>query len=89
MPTKITATELSRNLSDVLNRVHYKGEAFAIERNGHTVAVLRPVEEAPKATLRTLAEIMRKYSPGDPSFADDLEEVQRSQGLAESPEWPN
>lgn len=88
MPTKITATELSRNLSDVLNRVHYKGEAFAIERNGRTVAVLQPTEETPKATLRTLAEIMRRHSPGDPSFADDLEEIQRSQGPAEFPEWP-
>jgi hypothetical protein len=37
----------------------------------------------------SLAEIMRKHSPGDPSFAHDLEEAQRSQGPAEFPEWPN
>jgi antitoxin (DNA-binding transcriptional repressor) of toxin-antitoxin stability system len=89
MATKITATELSRNLSDILNRVRYKGEAFAIERNGQTIAELRPAEERPRATMHTLAEIMRKYSPGDLSFADDLEEIQRSQGPFEIREWPD
>jgi len=88
MPTKISATELSRNLSDVLNRVRYKGEAFAIERNGQTVAVLQPAEEKPRATMHTLAEIIRRHSPVDPKFADDLEEIQRSQGPFEIREWP-
>jgi len=88
MATKITATELGRNLSDVLNRVHYRGEAFEIERNGRTVALLQPADEKPNSTSRTLAEIMRGYSPADPSFADDLEEIQRSQGPIEIREWP-
>jgi prevent-host-death family protein len=87
VPTKITATELSRNLSDILNRVRYKGEAFAIERNGQTVAVLSPPKGTRKATWRTLAEIMERHQPADPSFADDLEKIHQSQGLPDFPEW--
>ena len=34
METRITPTELARSLSDVLNRVRYRGERFRIERNG-------------------------------------------------------
>ena len=79
MATKITATELSRNLSDILNRVRYHGEEFTIERNGQAIAVLQPPFERPKATGPTLAQIIRRHSPVDPKFADDLEEIQRSQ----------
>ena len=89
VPTKITATELSRNLSDVLNRVHYKGEEFAVERNGRTVALLKPSDEKRRGTFKTLAEIMRKHSPSDPSFADDLEEIGRSQGGVQIRDWPD
>jgi prevent-host-death family protein len=89
MSTKVTATELSRNLSDILNRVHYKGESFAIQRSGRTVAVLQPAVERPKATLRTLADIMRRHQPADPSFADDLEEIHRLQGAVQIREWPD
>jgi prevent-host-death family protein len=88
MQTKITATELSRNLSDILNRVHYKGESFAIARNGRTVAMLQPANDRPRATMRDLAEIMRRHQPVDSKFADDLEEIQRSQGPFEIREWP-
>ncbi len=85
--TRITATELGRNLSDILNRVHYKGEVFEIERNGRAVALLQPSHEKSTSTAQTFADIMRKYSPGDPSFAEDLEDIQRSQGPAEIREW--
>lgn len=87
MPTRITATELSRNLSDILNRVRYQGEAFAIERKGQTVAVLGPAEEPRQATWRTLAEIMERHQPADPNFADDLERIHSSQGPPDQPEW--
>ena len=35
--TRITATELARGLSDILNRVQYHNEQFVIERNGVVV----------------------------------------------------
>ena len=52
METTITATELSRSLSDILSRVRYKGETFIVERNGVPVATLAPPVPAKRMTLR-------------------------------------
>lgn len=87
METKITATELGRNLSDVLNRVRYRGERFVIERNGETIATMEPVE-AKSFTLRDLAALRARF-PVDDQFADDLEAVIAERQMAEVPEWPN
>ncbi|MBI2767632.1 MAG: type II toxin-antitoxin system Phd/YefM family antitoxin [Chloroflexi bacterium] len=72
-PTKITATELARNLSDVLNRVRYRGEHFIVERNGEVVAVLEPKPEAKK---RTREEFLREFGHMKlpHGFADALED---------------
>jgi antitoxin (DNA-binding transcriptional repressor) of toxin-antitoxin stability system len=84
----ITATELARNLSDILNRVHYKGEHFVVKRNGELVAEIRPARPKPGITVRELIErIGDLYMPGD-GFADDLEAIHAAQGVAEFPEWP-
>ncbi len=89
METLITATELSRGLSDVLNRVKYKGERFIVQRNGETIATIEPAAKPPGITVEELiAEIGNLPMPGD-GFADDLEAVQAEQGVAELPEWPD
>jgi prevent-host-death family protein len=76
METKITATELARNLSDILNRVRYKGESFRVERNGETVAVLGP---GPKKgiTWGEFAERWDAMEKPDSGFWDDVEEAHR------------
>ena len=38
MDTTISATELSRRMSDILNRVKYRGERFVVQRNGESIA---------------------------------------------------
>jgi prevent-host-death family protein len=88
--TKITATELARNLSDILNRVRYKGEQFIVERNGEPVATLGP--PAPGQEL-TVADFLRRLGTlewPDEDFASDLEEVQvqANQLRVEPPDWP-
>ncbi len=89
METVITATELSRGLSDVLNRVKYKGERFIVQRNGENIATIVPAAQLPGITVEELiAEIGNLAIPGD-GFADDLEAVQAEQGVAELPEWPD
>jgi len=55
MSTTITATELGKNLSDVLNRVRYRGERFTVARNGEPIAVLEPADVPSRITLRDLA----------------------------------
>lgn len=88
MATTITATELARNLSDVLNRVRYRGERFRIEKNGEPIAVIEPLESKAR-TLSDIGERLRgmKVPPG---FADDVEEVIRRQPPpSEPPSWPS
>jgi prevent-host-death family protein len=86
--TKITATELARNLSDILNRVRYKGEHFLVIRNGEEIARLDPRPEHPKMTLGEMVEIIRNAPSPDPDYWKDVEEARRlmNQPL-EPPAW--
>jgi antitoxin (DNA-binding transcriptional repressor) of toxin-antitoxin stability system len=38
----LSVTEVARNLSDVINRVHYQGKSYVLTRGGVTVAQLSP-----------------------------------------------
>lgn len=87
METKITATELAKGLSDVLNRVRYRGERFLVERGGEPVALLEPTEGVPGITLRGLVDRLRDIPLADEGFADDLEEIQSSQPSVGDFEW--
>ena len=87
--SRITATELAKSLSDVLSRVHYRGEEFVIERNGEPVAALSPVKHPMGITLQELAAKLSEIpSPGE-DFADDLEAIRESQPKLETPKWLN
>jgi len=86
--TRISSTELARNLSDILNRARYKGEQFIIQRNGETVATLGPATKP--ITWREFVEWWVNNRPDD-KFADDLEAIhaEMNQPLTEPPEWPS
>ena len=77
MATRLTATQVARKFSDILNRVRYRGEEFDIERNGEVVARLGPAPHR-KGTVRELLELIARHG-ADPAFADDLEQVQSNQ----------
>ena len=89
MNTTISATELSKNLSDVLNRVRYRGERFTVARNGEPIAVLGPADVPSHVTLRDLAAQIGDIPLPDADFADDIEAMRRALGPAEPPAWPN
>lgn len=89
MDSTITATELSKNLSDVLNRVHYRGDRFTVARNGEPVAVLGPVGGVRRITLRELAALMGDVPLPDAGFADDVEAMRRTLVVEDPPAWPN
>jgi antitoxin (DNA-binding transcriptional repressor) of toxin-antitoxin stability system len=86
MTTRITATELARNLSDILNRVRYQGETFRVERNGEVVAELKP---APDTKVFTVAHFRRAF--GDIKVPEgmgaDIEEARKSLGPLPEPPW--
>lgn len=88
METKITATELGRNLSDVLNRVRYRGERFVVERGGEVVGMLAPAATRATTFREIVAAVGDLRMPGD-GYADDLEAIQREQPPATMAEWPS
>jgi len=85
--TTITATELSRNLSDILSRVRYKRETFVVERNGEVVATLAPPEEGKVKSMGELIEFLRSLPKPDDRFLDDLREIRASQGQMPPSPW--
>lgn len=86
MERTITATELAKNLSDILNRVRYRGETFVVERNGDRMATIGPAGPSQHATLAdVLADIGHLRVPD--GLGDDLEAIQAAQPKAEFPTW--
>jgi hypothetical protein len=88
----------------VLSRVHYRGEHFVVDRNGESIATIGPTDELsgseaadptdtqPRGSAAgwpALAERLKRLSPTDPSFADDLEQILIAQPKAAFPEWPS
>jgi antitoxin (DNA-binding transcriptional repressor) of toxin-antitoxin stability system len=82
----MTATEVSRNFSTVINRV-MAGEEIEIVRNGATVAELR----LPSRPQRLAGSAWQTFVAGlpaiDADFARDVEEARRGAGPPVSP-WP-
>lgn len=91
MSITITATELAKNLSDILNRVRYRGERFIIERNGEPIARLSPASHPPGITWKEFVARYADFPRPDDRFADDLEQIRAEQAQMplEMPEWPN
>jgi antitoxin (DNA-binding transcriptional repressor) of toxin-antitoxin stability system len=87
MDATISETELAQHLPEILNRVRDGGEAFVIERDGEALAALGPARRASAATWRTLAEQLAAIPLADPSFADDLEDIQRNQPQVPANPW--
>lgn len=75
METTITATELARNLADILGKIRYRHEVFIVERNGEPIARLAPLSSATAASLAEGLRSWRAAAAHDPAFADDLERV--------------
>ena len=76
MATKITATELARNLTDILDRVRDKGETFEVLKRGQIVAEIKPSERK-RITLGEFIELLQNGPKPDPEFWDDVEQAHR------------
>ena len=79
--TRITATEASRNFSDILNRAQYRGESFEVVRGGEVVAKIEPVQRK-RVTVAEFQELWTKRKRLDPEdaiqFEKDLAEIRAS-----------
>ncbi len=80
---QMTATEVARNFSEVLNRVA-AGEEVEITRSGAPVALVSP----PKASFVSAArfrELIASAPATDDEFAEDVRRVRRSVGPPRDP----
>lgn len=87
MATRVTATEVARSFSDVLNRVRYRGEEFVVERGGEPVCRIVPVEPDTRFTLRELAGVLATLPSPDDGYLDELEAMLAAQPLAPDSSW--
>lgn len=68
--TTMTATDVARNFSSVLDAVA-DGETIVITRGGRRVAELTPTPATNGAAVR---EALRRHAP-DPGWADEIEAI--------------
>jgi antitoxin (DNA-binding transcriptional repressor) of toxin-antitoxin stability system len=79
---ELSATEVARNFSAVLNRV-LSGESIGIVRNGVIVAELRPPEPSASLFGESWNEMIATVPPVDDDFARDLEQIRDESELFE------
>ncbi len=80
----ITITEISRNFSDFINRVAYRGEHFTIFRGKKAVAEIRPVPSGKTLSeMKSILESLPKlHLPEAEEFKKDLQDI-RAEGNQE------
>jgi len=83
---RMTATEVSRRFSDVINRVD-SGEEIEIVRNGQPVAELRRASRPVGISGATLRELLDGLPALDEDFASEVE-AERERLGAEAGSWP-
>jgi antitoxin (DNA-binding transcriptional repressor) of toxin-antitoxin stability system len=86
MSTTISSTEAARHLGDYLARIKHKGESFIVTKNDQPLAELVPIIQNRRGTWGELQKALAAL-PRDPSFADDLERVNRADQPFQNP-WP-
>lgn len=85
--TRLTASEVARNFSAILNRVA-SGEEIEITRAGASVAVLTPSRPRLLSPDR-FRELLASAPPVDGEFAEDLRRIRRDAGGAPENPWPS
>lgn len=84
--TRLTATQVARNFSELLNRVG-AGEEIEVTRNGAPVARLSPVRPTSIPGERFL-ELIDGLPRPDNGWLEEFEELRRGQGPPPD-RWPS
>lgn len=71
---QLSATEVARHFSDVLDAVENRRETFVVVRRGRAVARIGPASAATGTTIKAL---LREH-PVDADWADELRELRTS-----------
>ena len=78
MESRISVTVAARSLSDVLNRVRYRGESFVFERGGEAVCRIVPAGP-PRCTVADLVRALKAAPVPDADYLDAVERASKSQ----------
>lgn len=85
---KISATEAARSFSDVVARVHYRGEEFIVEKGGEAVCKITPVGQgAARTTIADVLALLDGTAAPDDGFRDAVLEAVRKQPKAPRSRW--
>jgi len=84
---RLSATDVGRNLSEVLNRVA-AGEEIEVTRAGAPVAVISPPRPRLVSAER-FRELLASAPEVDDAFLDDLRDVRRDAGPAPEDPMPS
>jgi len=88
----ISVTEASRNFADCVNRAHYQGTTFILEKNGTPVARIVPAVRKPERGVEVAAALCKAVEDVHPgaeeatSWLHDLEQARGSMP-AQSKPW--
>ncbi|MEM0965451.1 MAG: type II toxin-antitoxin system prevent-host-death family antitoxin [Verrucomicrobiota bacterium] len=91
MDTKLSVTEGSRNFSDLVNRIVYRGETAVLTRGGREVVRLTPIHSL-SVTGEALAKKIRSrqtHLAADEAelFANELTRIRSAGNRAEKDPW--
>ncbi len=87
MKFHISATQAVRQFSDLLNRVHYRGEEFVIERGGEPVCEIVPARPVTR-TVADLVRALRSIPKPDDEYWETLEDITKHQQPLPPSPWP-
>lgn len=86
MVSRISATVAARSLSELLNRVHYRGESFVVERGGEAVCQIVPAGPA-RCTVADLVRALKAAPTPDAEYFATLEELTKKQPRLPRDPW--
>ena len=86
-PRRISATEASREFSNLLDQIE-SGRSFIVQRHGHDVCVMTSPPVAGRSASECLALLRgRPVSLLDDEFGADLSEIVTTEPAEERPSW--
>jgi antitoxin (DNA-binding transcriptional repressor) of toxin-antitoxin stability system len=79
----ISVTEASRNFADCVNRAHYQGTTFILEKNGIPVARIVPAVRKPERgqeVAAVLRQAVEDVHPGEEEATSWLHDLEQARG---------
>ena len=83
---RVSATDAARTFSDLLSRVHYRGETVVVERGGTPICEIVPAQPL-RFMLSDLTRLLGTVGKPDPEYWDTLEALARDQPVVRSSPW--